>query len=194
MNNIRMDVDKLGQSEDVILSIQEHWIWLLRPVFFLLLGGILGFIFFRAGQLAAPTSEMFQFLFHLLAFVVLTVSVHFFFILIFQWVISNIIITDKRIVEIRYAPFVIDDINHIEMTKINDVEKTKHGVLKNLLNYGEVNMSVAGMKNNVSFQYIRRPSKFVNLIEAVKLNKPLENLDLHGIGANFSPKYSFLKK
>lgn len=189
-----MDLDKLEQSEDVILTIQEHWIWLLRPVFFLLLGGIIGFVFSLAGQLFAPTSELFQFLFYFLAFVVLTISIHFFFILILQWVISNIIITDKRIVEIKYAPFVIDDINHIEMTKINDVEKTKHGVLKNLLNYGEVNMSVAGMKNNVSFHYIRRPSKFVNLIEAVKLNKSLKELDLHGIGANFSSKYSFLKK
>ena len=88
----------------------------------------------------------------------------------------------------------LHDMNHIILDKVNELEKTKHGIFKNIFNYGDVTLSVAGMKGNVHLENIRRPSKFVNLIEAVKLGTPLERLDLKGIGAVFSDKYLKIKK
>lgn len=94
----------------------------------------------------------------------------------------------------KYLPFMIDDINHIQIDKINEVKKIKHGLFKNILNYGEVEMSISETQEVVTLSYIQKPNKFVNLIEAVKFNTPLEKLDLKGIGATVSEKYAYLKK
>jgi len=151
-------------------------------------------LFYQIGRSFGTASELFQLLFYLISYIVFLVSFHYFFMLILQWLVSCIIITNKRIIELKYVPFVIDDINHVELNKINEIEKVKHGIIKNFLNYGEVNIIIAGVKDNISFRYVRRPSKFVNLIEAIKLQKPLEKIDLKGIRANFGAKYSYLEK
>lgn len=185
--------ETLNETEEVILALDNHWVVLFKPVLFLFLGSALAFFFHNAGDVAFPDNELMHFLLYFLSYFTLLVSVHFFFILMLQWIISSIVITNKRLIEINYAPFMIDDITHVEVDKINEIEKRKHGLLRNILNYGEVEMSVAGMKLSMHLTYVRKPSKFVNLIEAVKLGKPLENIDMRGMGANFSEKYSHLK-
>lgn len=183
----------LHQSEEVILTIQDHWILLLRPLMFLILGGTTFFLSHHTGQFLTPNAELAQLLLYLFSYIVLLVSTHFFFILLFQRLISNIVITNKRIIEIQYLPFAVDDINHIPISKISEIKKVKHGIFRNIFNYGEVCMSIAETPKEVMLNYIRRPSKFVNLIEAIQLKKSLNELDLHGIGASVSEKYSSLK-
>lgn len=186
--------EPLDPSEEVILSLKDHWIVLLKPAIFLIFGVILTSLIFGIGTITAPASEELKWLLYMIAYTILLVSVHFFFILLFSWMISNIIVTNKRLIEIKYRSFVMDDINHAEMSKINEVEKIKHGLWKNILNYGDISMSIPGMKNYLVLTHVKKPGKFVDLIEALKLNKPLGSLDLHGIIGNVSPKYSYLKK
>lgn len=185
--------ETLNETEEVILALDDHWVVLLKPVLFVFFGSVLAFFFHNAADLAFSDTELMHFLLYFLSYFTLLVSVHFFFILMLQWIISSIVITTNRLIEINYAPFMIDDVTHVEVNKINEIEKKKHGLLRNILNYGDVNMSIAGMKLPMHLTYVRKPSKFVNLIEAVKLGKPLENIDLRGMGANFSEKYAHLK-
>ncbi len=184
----------MKQYEEIILSIQDHWITLLRPAVFLFLGGTMFFFVHHAGQYIHNFAQPIQLLVYLFSYITLLISIHFFFMLILQWLISSIVITNKRIIEMKYLPFMIDDINHIQIDKINEVKKIKHGLFKNILNYGEVEMSISETQEVVTLSYIRKPNKFVNLIEAVKFNTPLEKLDLKGIGASLSEKYAYLKK
>lgn len=187
-----MDKDT-HQSEEVILTVQDHWVILIRPCMFFILGGTTFFLVHHIGQFITAGSELPQLLLYLFSYIVLLISIHSFFVLLLQWLISNIIVTNKRIISIQYLPFAIDDINHIPIEKINEIKKIKHGILKNILNYGEVHISIAENPNEITLSYIAKPSKFANLIEAIQLNKPLDELDLRGMGATVSKKYLSLK-
>lgn len=98
----------------------------------------------------------------------LVVTHHFLFVRIFEWLLSNVFITTQLIIDLHFLSFVEDDVAYIEISKINEVEKRKHGILKNILNYGEVVLSVAGMGTNAILSYVKRPSRIVSLIQALK--------------------------
>lgn len=188
------DLSEEAVKEDFILSMQDHWIWLLRPVFFLICGVILTIVVFSIGMTSRTFSFQIQYFLYMLAFVIASISLHVFFLLILQWLVETVLISEKRIIDIKYVPFLVDDMNHISLEKINDVEKNQHGIIKNFLNYGEIHMSVSGMHTDIHFHYVRMPSKFVNFMQAVKFNKPLDTIDLHGCGATFSKEYKHLRR
>ena len=65
---------------------------------------------------------------------------------------------------------------------------------KKLLNYGDISLNIPRKAQTVIFQYIRYPSKFINLIESIKVGKSLSTDDLKSIGVNCPVKYQYLLK
>ena len=186
--------EPIGQTEDVILSAKNHWILYLKPVFFLLFGAALAALLILAGRWLSPFHATAPFAFYAMASFTLLVAVHFAFILFFEIIISKVIVTTKRVIEIRYKPFVIDDIDHAEIDRVNEVEKVKHGLFKNIFNYGSIHMSIPGKTDYFRITDIKKPSKLANLIEAIKFQKPLQELDLKGMISEITPRYAFLNR
>lgn len=185
---------KIAQHEDVIATFQDHWILLLKPLLVFLFGsGVFLFLFYCA-TLLQSISDLSSFLLMLLAFGILFLSHHFFFLFILEWIVSSMVVTTCQIINFRIFPFVEDDVAYIEIKEIHEIDKEKHGIVKNLLNYGDVFIHLSGKGFPVDLHHVRHPGRFVDMIEALRFEKPLENIDFHRMGANFSSKYMFLKK
>lgn len=178
--------------EEVILTIQDHWILLLKPFLIFTGGWTLALMLFSVSNTEATNFSENFFPLMLIAYFILIITHHFTFIFIFEYIISSIVITKKQIITVHFLPFLEDDIVFLEIQSIHEIEKKKHGILKHVLNYGDVNIYISG-KDITEFTHIRHPGKFINLIDALKFNKSIENLDFQSMGASFSKRYSFLK-
>lgn len=158
----------VNQEEHILLNIDDHWVILLRPIVFLLLGWILfAFLFFSA-DLATAVSPSVRSILHLLGFIILVITHHFFFLMLLQWKVSGLILTNKRILDVQFIPLIKDDIVHIDISKINKIEKRKHGLVRNILNYGDVQIELTNTQGAVELKYVPHPSRFVNRVEEIK--------------------------
>lgn len=181
----------LESWEEVIASVQDHWITVVKLFLILIIGWsvclFLGYVAF----ILRPVSREIGFIILLLSLTLLLTAHHLFFALLYQWEISSLILTTKQMIIIRFLPFIEDDFEFVELDQIHTIEKKKHGVIRNILNYGEVLLGISG-KGPIELSNIRRPTKFVNFLETIKFGKPLAKTDISGIGAACSPKYNFL--
>lgn len=175
-------------DEKVLLSIQSHWIELLRSIATFMLGIGMFLFFWQVTLNVLPYHEGLGFILFVIGSSFSLIAYHFGFIFIFKWLISTVIITDQSLVIIRYLPFVEDDIVYIDIERCHEIDKKQHGLVKNILRYGEVTIN-AGSGAVLRFNHVRHPEKFVALIETIKLKKNLKNLDLKGMGVTFGPAY-----
>ena len=179
-------------EESVILSIQDHWIVLLKPVILLVCGVTLFVFLAYIAMLFKPNSWILGLVFMLLGLFFLVVCVHFFFVYLLHWSISGLVFTTKRIIDLRFFPYVEDDVIHAEIFNINEIEKWKHGVFRNLLNYGDLIIRLPGKTGMLDFKNVPHPGRISNLLENIRLHRPVEKKDFQHLGAIFSKKYSFL--
>ncbi len=186
--------NQLEPGEEVIVSFQDHWIVMIMPVFLYILGwSLFLFLIFTAQQLR-PTTFISGFAVSIIAFFVLFLTHHLFFLLLLEYLISGLIVTNKRIIHTHYFPFFVDDVVYIEIFEIHAIEKKKHGILRILFNFGDVVLSVSGKGEVITSQFMRHPSRFINFIEAIKSGKPLSDVTLKSTGATCLPKFHYLLK
>jgi hypothetical protein len=183
--------DQLEPGEEVITALQDHWVKLVPQILILVTSWILfGLLSLSASLLVSfPYASIITFV---AGIIILLLGHHFFFLTLISYFISVLIITNKRLIEIHYFPFLVDDADYFEIKEIHEIEKKKHGFLQNILNYGSVSFGIG--RRPVEFYYLRYPSKFINLIETIKSEKPLTGVDLRKMGASCPEQYKFLLK
>ncbi|MCC7197681.1 hypothetical protein IT413_05840 [Candidatus Peregrinibacteria bacterium] len=179
-------------EEEIILSIQDHWIILVKPVFLIISGVVLFLFMTYLAVLLKPTSAFLGLAALFFGTVFLGLCVHFFFIFLLHWEISALVFTTKRIIDLRFFPYVEDDVVHTEIVTINEIEKRKRGILQNLLNYGEVIVIVPGKSGSVEFHNVPHPGRIANFIENIKLGRTVEKKDFERLKPSFSKKFEFL--
>jgi hypothetical protein len=182
--------NKLELGEEVIAALHDHWIVMFIPLIIYISGWILFLFLFYLVWIIKAASISLGLIMLLLAFLVLFITHHLFFLFLIKHLLSILVVTNKRLIRFSFSPFLQDDISYIEMDQIGEIDKKKHGILQNILNYGEVSINM----NSITFNYIPYPSKFINLIETIKSKKPLSPGDLKSMGASCPTKYKYLLK
>lgn len=159
------------QEEKLLLALNDHWIVVLRYVFVFLCGWLMFIsIYFVGGLFEARFPDLF-FGLMLFGWIVLMLVMHWFFLQIIQWSLSNWFVTTERIVEFDMKPFTQSDFRTVKISEIHEIEKIKRGVVKNLLDYGEVIINVAAMPTALVFKHLPNPGGFVHLIESIRAGK-----------------------
>ncbi len=179
-------------GEEIIACVQEHGIVLLKPLFLFFLGWFVSGILL---SLSVFLKDFFTYSNSIIIgaiFFILTLTHHFVFFFFIEYLISNLIITNKRLIDIKFFPFWEDDVSYIEIESIHEIEKTKHGIVKNFLNYGNIKMTVNGRP--IVLQYTKYPSRLINLIEAIKFKKDLTDVHVAKTNISCPDKYKFLVK
>lgn len=173
--------EKIENGEEVIANLYEHWIVLWKPFFALLLGVVI-FVFFLALSLELINTGYVNgggmlLLFSVLAF---WVVLHWVFIFLFQWVVSDWFVTTKRLVEFELLVFVKHDLSYVNIERIHEIEQHQHGILANIFNYGHIRLNLAAIVTSKDLKYLPQPSKFVTLLEHLQ-ETPEEELDLEAL-------------
>ncbi len=168
----------LAEGEEIITNLYEHWIVLIKPFFAFAVGSVLfAFMLLFAQELLENEYVDFAAVVILIAVATFWVILHWLFIFLFQWVVSDWFITTKRLIEFELLVFVKHDLSYVNLNRIHEIEQHQHGILANVLNFGHVRLNLSALATSKDLQFLPQPSKFVSLIEHLQ-QTPEESLDL----------------
>lgn len=161
------------QEERIIRSVGDHWVVLVFPFFlFSLTLGFVGFLLRLSGE-SKVESLSFSLTVGLVGIGVAMVVVHWAAIFLLSRELSIWILTSKRIVTMEFLPYMKHDVEILPLAEMHEVEKKKHGLWANLLNYGEIAVNIGSIPKPLVFKKVPRPTELANVLgELYRLNHP----------------------
>ncbi|MBD3328016.1 hypothetical protein GF340_01800 [Candidatus Peregrinibacteria bacterium] len=169
MNNKDKHFKGQMNDEEVIDFFRKHWITLMGPTFsFVLFIAILSLATYAAVQLPQFTLEetLFQILF-LLTLTGTAVMTHNYFMRLFEFYITYVIITNHRVIDIHRTLYLTNDHESVYMKRIQDIQKQQVGLFKNILGYGELIFNAFG-PDLITIHNVPNPDFHFRLVNRVR--------------------------
>lgn len=157
-------------NEHVIAFFRSHWITLLPDIVFnFFFVAVLSVVF---GSFFSPILAFFgtpvgQTVMVVTVFLI-SFFIHNFYIKLINYFLNTVIITNFRIVENQKIVFMKDLQISIDMKMIQDIEKEQNGILKNILNFGELIIMMSSSDTRI-FKFVPNPNFHFRLINRLKL-------------------------
>ena len=89
-----------------------------------------------------------------------------------DWYFNIYIVTDERVIDYDFQPFVSRDITELNLQDIEDIREADVGVLESFFNYGNVSVYTAADQSVITFHFIPNPQlvrdKISDLAKIVK--------------------------
>ncbi len=163
-----MSENSLHEKESVIVSLSDHWSVLMPTfVFFFLAMTFLSLLCYSAFSLK-NVNEFLGAVILLISFIGIFLSIHFFFLYLVAWRLSDLVITTSRIINLDVLPFIRNDSLIVDLHQINEIKKLRHGFSQNIFNYGTLLLLVFGGTKEIKLLNIKYPSKVASFLEAYK--------------------------
>ncbi len=127
-------------NEEFICFFRRHWIDILKEIMFLGIFILVVSLLIRQidtiKNILTGNREMKLLFFTVFSFS--TIYMHRFFLKILNYFVNTGIITDSRVIDHNKTLFFIDNLDSIDMSQIQNVEKIQEGVLPSILEYGDI--------------------------------------------------------
>jgi hypothetical protein len=169
------DPDKLHfeskeDEEEIILFLRQHPIvnlkWIIISIFMILAPSVLTFF-----PLLSFMPPNFQVVAVLIWYLLTTAYVLENFL---DWFFDIDIVTSERIVDFDFSNLTYKKVSDADLDKIQDVTYATGGVLRTLLNYGDVLVQTAAEVSEFDFLAVPSPDKVTKIINELKLKKERE--------------------
>lgn len=160
------------QKNEIVLAFsRKHWIVLfpklIMLIFILVLPVALMMIYFRSdpGRFMNPYAYKIIVLLGMLGF---TYYLHRIFISAFNFYLQTFIITNLRVIHLDQTLFFSRNRESMDLHEIQDVEITQNGLIKTLLNYGEVTITLSNAYASKTLSCLPNPEYFFRKINKTK--------------------------
>ncbi len=192
MNHLDEPCITIAEGEQVVLAVNDHWVAIFRQIFgYLTVLALFILVVIFAGWINGYSQDSAKAIV-LIAIALFALLNHWFFLHVIQWDLSNWFVTTHRIIEFDNKPFIKSDMRFVKISEIHEVEKRKHGLVRNILDYGDVIINVAAVPEPMVLRYVTQPSKFVHLIQAIRNEKLHHELNIPNLRQKYGRKYRFL--
>ena len=162
-----------GQQKNEIVHCftRKHWIVLLPSWigFLLTLGCLFVFLFFISDNALASVFSPFSYkVSAFLGLGILTYLFHRFFDKIFNYYIQVLVFTNFRIVILDQTLFFYSQRDSIDLNQIQDVGVQRGGIIKTILNYGELTITLSTVHATKILPFVPNPEYFFRKINKIK--------------------------
>lgn len=107
------------------------------------------------------------------------ISLFVFFVLVYDFYLDIIIVTDRRLVNIEHEQVFYHKIAELSLEDVEDVTSEVKGFLPTMFNYGKVTIQTAGEKPNFDMEDVKNPREIaaivLDLAEQAKRGTPEES-------------------
>lgn len=160
------------QKHEVVLCFcRKHWIVLLPHFIGFFIFGLAWLAFALFADKAVINEFMGQSTYQILALTALaglTFYVHAFFLRIFNYYIQTMIITNFRVIHLEQTLFFTRNRDSIDIREIQDIVIQQKGILKTLLNYGEIIITLSSAHATKMLYYVPNPEYHFSKINKTK--------------------------
>lgn len=159
----------MNGKETPVKIINDHWVVLVFPILFFVIAWAFFFLLlWFAPNKPWDTTDYIIFLSEMSLWMLLH---HWFFVALFRLILSAWVITPTHVFSFEIMPLFKSDVDVIEIQRIFEIEERQEGIIKRLLNYGEVQIHTIYHPKFKEFVYIPDPKEFVMLIQEMKNRK-----------------------
>ncbi len=159
-----------GQREDEVVEaiFMRHWI-VLFPLFImsLVLFALLIGANAAVRYLISDNIELFQHVSTILNFTFISILLHFFFISILNYYLNVIILTNIRLIDVKFSTVFKRNMDALDLHNIQDINIIRKGLLRWLFNFGRIVMHNSAGTELFHFRYLKNPLKNYNMINHV---------------------------
>lgn len=93
------------------------------------------------------------------------------------WFFNVYIITDERIVDIDFNNLIYKEISDANIDKIQDVTYKMGGVIRTILNYGDVYIQTASEVPAFEFMAVPRPDRVTKVLQDLRIEEEQEKIE-----------------
>jgi len=94
-----------------------------------------------------------------------------------SWFYNLSIITDERIIDVDFVNLIYKNVSAAKIDKVEDVTVKTSGAIRNILDYGTVNIQTAAEKTEFEFTDVPHPQQIAKLINELMLEEEQEQLE-----------------
>lgn len=161
------DFTERQDKEVVILAVRSHWVvnlkWMFITVIMLFVPNIVDML-----DTLKSLPSSYQFVLHLFWYL-------FTFIYAFEkfldWYFDVYILTNKRLVDIKFNNLINKHFAEADIGAIQDVSSSVRGVLGTFFNFGTVLIQTASEINQIIFKNVPNPEKIIKAVQELR-NSP----------------------
>ena len=160
-----------GQMEDeeIIKFTRKHWVVIMPDLIpFVFYLTVIGVFIANINNFNLPSLDQSFFqLIVVLALFITAFAIHRFFLRMLTYFMSVTIITNYRIIEIKKTLFAQDSKEALDLRKIQDIQLEQHGLVKNILKFGNLLISLGNSESKTIF-LVPNADYFFRLINRLK--------------------------
>ncbi len=127
-----------NSGEHLVLITDEHWIKYVSPGIVALLLLCISLLLFYFAGLSAHHSMWISHSTFFTGMLLFLFTFHWFFMVLLSEAVDCIIVTNRRLIRLRFRLIFHEDILEVSFEKMKTVDAVKHGILQNILRYGSL--------------------------------------------------------
>ncbi len=170
IDNTNRNFNGQQKNETVLCFSRKHWIVLLPHfimfVIFLIL--VISFVAVSGEVIGPTTNPVLYRSFALILIAAATYYLHRFFIRLLNYYLQIIIITNFRVIQLDRTLFFQRNMDSIDLSQIQDIIFERHGILKTILNYGEIVITLSSAYASKTIHYMPNPEYHFRKINKTK--------------------------
>lgn len=159
--------------ERVILLLRQHWVtqvrWALMVIAMMALPVMLKFI-----PLISFMPKNYQIMTVLMWYLLTLAVLYEKFI---SWFYRVFIVTDERVIDIDFYHLLYKEISDAKIDNIEDVTYSQGGMLKTMLNYGDVILQTAAEQRQFLIESVPEPDRVAKILNELKLEEEQEKIE-----------------
>lgn len=160
------------EKEKIILLLRKHWVtqikWMLTVVFM---------VFIPISLIWIPILDFmpqnFRFMALMIWYLLILALIYEKFI---TWFFHVFIITDERVIDVDFYNLLYKEVSDTKIDNVEDVTYRQGGVLRSMLNYGDIEIQTAGEKQEFKIENAPEPQRVVKILNELKLEEEHEKI------------------
>ncbi len=157
----------MKEDLNIIANLNDHWIIMVRPIIEFVMLSSIGLSLLLISHFVMESQELFL-IFMFLGFTMISFEVHRLFMKLLEWEISSWIITTDYVIDFEKSFYHKSDATFVDIDKIEEIERTKHGFWANILDYGDITINVAASPKSIICRDLPNPGRWAEVIKAVQ--------------------------
>ena len=169
----KVNFETQDDQEDVVLLLRQHPIVNVKWIVIAILG-LFAPIALNYVPILDFLPQRYQFIAILVWYLLVAAYVLESFLF---WFFNVYIVTTERVVDVDFYNLIYKKVSDADLTKIQDVSYNMGGVLRTLLNYGDVDIQTAGELPNFDFAAVPRPDRVAKILQDLRQEEERETID-----------------